>query len=91
MCKGFIAMSRERKKAVKLLKGKKSRIRTNNSSYNFWIGIGSLLGVVNPVIHESINSTIYYDDKEAIKSDWNNVGKDMKRSIEKLTEEEECV
>lgn len=68
-----------------IIKGK----RINNGG-GFWNGIASLFGAVTPVVNETVRETIYYNDNEAIRSDWGNVGRDIQKSMDQIAEEE-CV
>ena len=48
---------------------------------NFWIGLGSLLNIRGSYFDYKYSKSDHEADAEALSSDWQNVGEDIKKSI----------
>jgi hypothetical protein len=54
---------------------------------DFWVGIGSVFNIAGNYFEYNYSNTEQEADKKALLSDWQNVGKDMKKSVKKFEKE----
>ena len=52
--------------------------RSASNVHGFWDGLASIFGAAMPVETEKIS------DKDAMRSDWENVGNDIRNAMEKI-------
>lgn len=59
-------------------------------NFNFLTGIGSIMEVFKPVNNKVLQKiSLSLEDNTALNEDWENIGKDFERSLDKLDLEEE--
>lgn len=58
------------------------RYKTNNffPKNNFWVGIGSVLNLAGNYFEYNYSSPENEADRKSLKSDWDNVGEDIKHA-----------
>lgn len=63
---------------------KKQRIKMKSSELlpknNFWVGLGSIFNIGGRYFEYNKSNSATEADTKALRSDWNNVGKDIKKS-----------